>query len=1049
MSLITSRIRRRMAAVALFALAAPAAPLSAQIPADVGRIAREPAQARAPRASALSRPVDLEIHEAPLGDALRQLVYAGAPLIYSTDLIRGAGTASCDCRGVTLGVALLQLTRGHDIDFREIDSGEVLLVPRPRRAAAAAIRGRVVALDDRRPLASAAVTVVGTNLTVATDDAGRFSISNVPPGNQRIRASLIGFRPSEQAVVVPEEGVVVVDFALALDPVTMKPLDVTVSTGTLVQTERRKIGNAVTVLTEEEIENSGATNLPDLLRGRVPGVSSTFAGGHNGAGTEINVRGTTSFLQDQAPLVFVDGVPVDIGSGGLNRAGLMTSERDQNVALHTRLEELVVGQIERIEIVKGPAATTMYGTDAMNGVIQIFTKKGVPGRTSVTAEIQEGFSALKKDRTLANGSQYERDLYALFKSPRTHRYSAGLTGGSSDLGYTLGFTRDGDDGVVVGNDSRTTTVRTTLRVAPRNDFTVQLSGNYVERSVNSLNYRQLFQFVDIRQTETDFVFSSVEEALENGNRTSTDVTRLYGGMAMNYSPIPGWNNRLTVGIDNSTEINETIGIGTVSLGITRDRVERHFKRRSFDFVTSLAYPRSGPVTSTFSMGVQGIYDDTERLRVRGTHLPSRDVSDFDQAEDITGGSGTLPSDLSTRTFAFGAFAQEQVGLWDRLFLTAGLRVDGNSAFGEDYGFQVYPKLSGAYTASLRPGWDAKFLAAWGQSGKAPPPFARDLVFLIQRNLQDLPIERVSNPGNKTLKPELGNEIEVGVENYFGGRASLTFTYFHQTTRNAILNGPMPLSSGFSTGPLVNIGALRSQGIELAGALTMRPIEPVSLRLGVTLTHLIENGIVTSLGNAYDYLTSGNQSTAWRVLEGIGVGESVQALSYGTPWTRTTDDVFGYITAGSRVPTTTGGVNLQASIADRLDLYTQWVYGLGGKAFDYVRAQRDVRYGYAQMCCWFVPEVANERYVYRTDFAKLSVARISYRLPRGWVPLFGGEGEIYTEGRNLLALDIFPRGDPEANLSSSHVQGVTGTFNYVLPLPQRFLVGIKLNSGGDR
>src|SRR5690606_31928368 len=84
MSLITSRIRRRMAAVALFALAAPAAPLSAQIPADVGRIAREPAQARAPRASALSRPVDLEIHEAPLGDALRQLVYAGAPLIYST-----------------------------------------------------------------------------------------------------------------------------------------------------------------------------------------------------------------------------------------------------------------------------------------------------------------------------------------------------------------------------------------------------------------------------------------------------------------------------------------------------------------------------------------------------------------------------------------------------------------------------------------------------------------------------------------------------------------------------------------------------------------------------------------------------------------------------------------------------------------------------------------------------------------------------------------------------------------------------------------------------
>src|SRR5690606_22122726 len=176
MSLISSRVGRHLATVALLALAAPTAPLSAQLPADLGRVAREPDQTHRTRASELSRPVDLVIHEAPLGDALRQLVHAGAPLIYSTDLVRRAGTVSCDCRGVTLGVALLQLTRGHDIDFREIDSGEVLLVPRPRRTAAAAVRGRVVALDDRRPLASAAVTVVGTNLTVATDDAGRFNI---------------------------------------------------------------------------------------------------------------------------------------------------------------------------------------------------------------------------------------------------------------------------------------------------------------------------------------------------------------------------------------------------------------------------------------------------------------------------------------------------------------------------------------------------------------------------------------------------------------------------------------------------------------------------------------------------------------------------------------------------------------------------------------------------------------------------------------------------------------------------------------------------------
>jgi len=170
MSLITSRNRRRLAAAALFAFAAPAAPLSAQIPADAARIAREPTQAPAPRASALSRPVDLEIHEAPLGDALRQLVHAGAPLIYSTDLVRRAGTASCDCRGVTLGVALLQLTRGHDIDFREIDSGEVLLVPGPGAlppppSVAASSPSTTAGPSPARPSPSSAPTSPSTRVT--------------------------------------------------------------------------------------------------------------------------------------------------------------------------------------------------------------------------------------------------------------------------------------------------------------------------------------------------------------------------------------------------------------------------------------------------------------------------------------------------------------------------------------------------------------------------------------------------------------------------------------------------------------------------------------------------------------------------------------------------------------------------------------------------------------------------------------------------------------------------------------------------------------------
>jgi TonB-dependent starch-binding outer membrane protein SusC len=605
--------------------------------------------------------------------------------------------------------------------------------------------------------------------------------------------------------------------------------------------------------------------------------------------------------------------------------------------------------------------------------------------------------------------------------------------------------------VVVGNDASTTTVRTSFRSAPRDNLTFQLSGSYVDRSVNSLNYRQLFQLVDVQQTEPDYAFKSVDDALKNGNRTATDVSRIYAGATLSWEPFPIWQNRLTVGMDNSFELNETVGIGTVSSGIARDRIERRFDRQSLNLVSSVSYPREGFLTSTFSVGMEGFRDDIERLRFRGINLPSRDVSDFDLAEDITGGgSTTIPSDLSSRTLAFGAFAQEMIGLGDKAYITLGIRADGNSAFGDDYGIQAYPKVSGTYLLKPMQNWDTKLRAAWGRSGKAPQPFAKDLIFLIQRNLQDQPIERLSNPGNPLLKPELGSEIEVGFDQFFGTRGSLSFTYFHQTTRNALLTGPVPMSTGFSTGPLANIGELRSQGIEMSSSINLRPFQGADMRVGVTLSHMIENGVVVSLGDVYSYLSSNSQSSAWRALQGVSEGESIRDLSYATPWTRTTEDVFGdYVVTGSRVPKTTGGLNVNLTLADRLRFNTQMIYGFGGKAFDYVLAQRDSRYGFTQMCCWYVPEVADQRYVFSTDHVKMSMARVAYVLPGNIVQSFARDGEFYIEGQNLFSWDLFERGDPETSATGSHSQGATGTFNYAMPLPQRYVLGLRLTSGGSR
>lgn len=1007
-------------------------------------------QKRRGRSATLEQRVVLQVNAAPLSSALEQLVRAGVPLLYASDLVEDIAQVNCSCTNVTLGEALQRLTRGTSLEYRELDTGEVV-ISRGRKAAGGTIRGQILSFDTNKPLPSTSVHVVGTRISAIADAQGFYQLREVPAGNHRVRAVLLGYKDSELSATVAENSLVTVNFILSIEPLTMSPLNVTASTGTVIATERKKIGNAIEILTERDIENSGARDIAELLRGRVAGVQATSTGGQNGAGTEIQIRGASSFLQDQAPLIYVDGVPVDGGSGALNRIGLLNSEKDNTAALHARLQELTVGQIERIEIVKGPAATTMYGTDAMNGVIQIFTKRGTPGETRVVTEIQEGFSMLAPNNSFGSGSQYERDLQKLFKSPRTHRYAASVTGGSSDLGYSMGATWDADDGVVVGNDASTTTIRTSFRSAPRSNITLQLTGSYVDRSVNSLNYRQLFQFVDIQQTEPDFAFKTVDEALKNGNRTATDVNRLYAGATLNWETLPGWQNLVTIGMDNSFELNETVGIGAVTSGIARDRVERRFDRRSIKVVSALSYPREGRFTSTFSVGMEGFRDDIERLRFRGINLPSRDVQDFDLAEDITGGgSTTIPSDLSSRTLSFGAFAQEMIGISDKAYITLGLRADGNSAFGDDYGVQAYPKVSGTYLLQPKEGWDTKLRAAWGRSGKAPQPFAKDLTFLIQRNLQDQPIERLSNPGNALLKPELGTELEAGIDHFFGTRGAVSLTYFHQTTRNALLTGPVPMSTGFSTGPLANIGELRSQGVEMSASVNLRPMAHTDLRLSFTLAHMIENGVVVSLGDVYSYLSSNSQSSAWRALQGVSEGESIRDLSFATPWTRTTEDVFGdYVVVGSRVPKTSGGVNIQLAFANRLRLTTQLIYGLGGKAFDYVLAQRDMRYGYTQMCCWYVPDVANERYVFRTDHVKMSTARVVYTLPEFLFRAFARDGEVYVEGQNLFSWDVFSRGDPETSATGSHSQGATGTFNYAMPLPQRYVVGLRLTSGGTR
>ena len=893
------------------------------------------------------------------------------------------------------------------------------------------------------PVVSAAVNVLGTDRGALTNSDGRYVITNVPAGTYSVQASRIGLRPDSQRVRVEDNGFAEANFALSVDPVTMDPLEATVSTGSIAATERKKIGNSIAVITSDEIILSGARDLPELLRGRVLGLDVLRNSGANGAGGNITMRGVSSIIQDQTPLVYVDGVPVDVGASALN--GRALNGPDKNVGSQLRIDELNLDQVERIEIIKGPAATTLYGTQGINGVIQIFTKRGVPGQTRIVASMEQGTSKLRREDDFAIDVAYRDAFLSQFRNPRLQEYHVGLTGGSGDISYSLGATHNRDDGYIPNNGEERTSLATSLRVVPNERLSVRLSGSLVQRHF-----------------ETAALFGgsnriSLERFLVTAPVTDTDVGRIYGSLAVNFQPLPYWQNRLTVGIDDNSEVNERVGLGGNPPTINRDRTTRDFRRTSANFVTTLSYPREGNFTSTLSAGGEAYHDRTTALRIQGLGLPDVRTTDFDLATTITGGAlGQIPTDRSTKVAQLGGFVQEQVGIYDKLFLTAGLRLDGNSSFGDDFGLQTYPKLAAAYVLKPMEWWNAKIRTAWGKSGQAPPPFAKDLSFTLSRPQSGAqigtPIVILLDPGNSNLRPEVGAEWEIGVENYlFGNRASLEVNYFRETTTDAHIRAPVPLSSGFASGPLGNIGQLRSKGLEAAVRVTPYDTRSTSVEIGFTITHMFESGLITKLGND-PVLTTTNQGFDYGTFQGLQEGFSVRDLYYSTVFTDTAHPPYTgreIIRVGSRVPMTFGGVNLNVRFLERARLYANMIYNTGGYGFDLERFNVDRTLGYLGSTTSYsnnaFPPEFQDRYVFRTDQIKLDILRLVYQMPTKWASKIARarEAELWVEGNNIMSRDVYDRGDPESVPVESTGFGFTGQRPLVAPRPQMYKIGVRM------
>ena len=228
------------------------------------------------------------------------------------------------------------------------------------------IAGTVVAQASQSPLAGVQVMVADQPGRIATSDvSGRFRITGVTGAEVTVSARLIGYRQATRTVAV---GATDVRFALADRPVE---LDQVVGTGVAGAAQQRTLGNSIARINASDVvATARVSTVQDLINGRAPGVVVMPGTGMVGSGSKIRVRGVSSFSLSGDPLIYVDGVRVNNETG----TGMQIQAFSSGVV--SRLNDFDPEEIEDIEILKGPAAATLYGTEAARGVINIITKKG-------------------------------------------------------------------------------------------------------------------------------------------------------------------------------------------------------------------------------------------------------------------------------------------------------------------------------------------------------------------------------------------------------------------------------------------------------------------------------------------------------------------------------------------------------------------------------------------------------------------------------------------------------------------------------------------------
>ena len=632
------------------------------------------------------------------------------------------------------------------------------------------VSGTVYLEDSETPAVGATVKVDGTDRGAITDIDGNFEIE--ASDGETIVVSFVGY--ATQTSVVSGDSL-----SFTLDEDTS--LDAVVVTAMGIEKEKEALGYSYDEIGEKEIENSSEDNIVNVLQGNTTGALISRTGGGPGQTSRIVIRGINTFSNDNEPLFVVDGIPIDnssltVGGGSVRN-------------ISNRAADINPSEIESVTVLKGGAATAIYGSRASNGAIIITTKRGTPGTSTVRFTTSYGVESVNKFPetqrvyTQGFGGVYDPNSFWPTWGPTVEeareidpdhpatifnnyenayqtgeKYSADLSfsGGTEDARYYVSGGYLNHEGTIPFSDYQKISAKVTGDFQLNDRFKVGASVQFINSGGDRVNADSFNERLTYWAPATDVNDYIKEDGTMKGYRFGGDVGNnpIYGArtnkfvdnvnrfipnLTLNYQLNDWLSANYRVGFDHYTDFRDAYAPGPT--GIADENVfennglgyviQTPIKSTNFNSNAYLKFEKTfSELTTSFLVGHELLDNKYDRVTTTGNELDIYNLYNLGNAKEIT------TSQYKEQRREVGVFGDLQFDYGGFLYLTLTGRNDWNSTLPLNDNSTFYPSASVSWVASENLNLPEAFSylkirSSYGEVGKSVSPYETETVYFPQ------------------------------------------------------------------------------------------------------------------------------------------------------------------------------------------------------------------------------------------------------------------------------------------------------------------------------